>query len=379
MTTASQQQKRIWRRNSGDVGSGAGDSGPCGAGPGGSGPDDSGAQDAPQPIGFLHPKFSWATLPDRGFYGLSFIMVVLVGLLTLSVLAVLIIESWPSWRQFGVGFLWSSRWSPTKEQFGALPQLIGSMLTSVIALILVVPFSIGAAMALNLLVPSWLKFPLSLTIQLLAGIPSIIYGFWGLYLLAPWLEQVIYPVLLALGAEESAGFIFAPIFAHIFAAPGSGISLLTAAIVLAIMVLPYIIAVMLEAFDAVPPALRESAYGLGATTSEVFWHVILPSARQGVLGGIFLGFGRALGETMAVTFVIGNAHRLPQSLIGPGTSIPASLANEFNEASSPLYLSSLVALGLILYGLTLLLFVLARKLLLSEEGSAKPATAKGKS
>ena len=310
----------------------------------------------------VRQKIQTASLADRGFKTLSFLMIGLVGLLTLSVLAILIWNSWPTWREFGFGFLWSHRWSPTQDIYGALPQIIGSLLTSVIALILVVPFSLGAAMALNLLVPPWLKFPLSLIIQLLAGIPSIIYGFWGLYMLAPWLEQHIYPHLLQLGENGLLRFIFAPIFA----APGSGISLLTAAIILAIMVLPYIVAIMSESFDAVPPALRESAYGLGATTGEVFRHVILPTAKQGVLGGIFLGFGRALGETMAVTFVIGNAHRLPQSLIGPGTSIPASLANEFNEASSPLYLSSLVALGLILYGLTLLLFVLARKLLLSD-------------
>ena len=326
-------------------------------------------------------KFQTAKWPDRGFKTLSFLMICLVGLLTLSVLTILIWDSWPTWREFGFGFLWSHRWSPTQDIYGALPQIIGSILTSVIALILVVPFSLGAAMALNLLVPPWLKFPLSMIIQLLAGIPSIIYGFWGLYMLAPWLEQHIYPHLLQLGENDLLKFIFAPIFAP----PGSGISLLTAAIILAIMVLPYIVAIMSESFDAVPPALRESAYGLGATTGEVFRHVILPTAKQGVLGGIFLGFGRALGETMAVTFVIGNAHRLPQSLIGPGTSIPASLANEFNEASSQLYLSSLVALGLILYGLTLLLFVLARKLLLSDSKTkistkpilATPATTPG--
>jgi phosphate transport system permease protein len=260
-------------------------------------------------------------------------------------------------EKFGVGFLTSSDWDPVREQFGAVVPIFGTLVTSLIALLIGVPVSFGIAMFLTELAPPWLKRPLGTAIELLAAIPSIIYGMWGLFVFAPIFQTHIQPLIIG-----TLGKV--PLVGPLFEGPPIGIGMLTAGIILSVMVIPFITAVMRDVFELVPPMLKESAYGLGATTWEVVWRVVLPYAKAGVIGGVMLGLGRALGETMAVTFVIGNAHRLSTSLMAPGNSIASALANEFTEAVGELYYSALIELGLILFLITAIVLGLAKLLLM---------------
>jgi phosphate transport system permease protein len=274
-----------------------------------------------------------------------------------GVIGALIRGAWPALSTFGFGFLTTEVWNPVTEKFGALAPIYGTLITSLIAMIIGIPISFGIAVFLTELAPLWLRRPVGIAVELLAGIPSIIYGIWGFFVLAPILQTSVQPFLIST-------FGHLPLIGALFKGPPYGIGMLTAGLILAIMVLPFISAIMREVFEQVPPMLKESAYGLGATTSEVVWRVVLPATRIGVVGGIILGLGRALGETMAVTFVIGNAHRVRASLLAPGTTISASIANEFTEAVGDLYLSSLIALGLILFVITFVVLAIAKLLLL---------------
>ncbi len=281
-----------------------------------------------------------------------------VLLLLSGVIVALIDGSLPAFKAFGIwGFISSETWSPVREQFGALGPIYGTLVTSAIAMVIGIPISLGIAIFITELCPRSLKRPISTAIELLAGIPSIIYGIWGLFVLAPFLQAYVQPALIA---------VFAPIpgLNQLFAGPPYGIGILTAGIILSIMVLPYITSVTRDVFETVPPVLKESAYGLGCTTWEVVRKVVLPYTQTGVIGGIMLGLGRALGETMAVTFVIGNAHRIATSILAPGTTISAAIANEFSEAEGDLYQSSLIALGLLLFVITFIVLAAARYMLL---------------
>ena len=262
----------------------------------------------------------------------------------------------PAFRAFGVNFLVQESWNPVTEKFGAFAPIYGTIMTSFIAMAIAVPLGLLIALFLTELCPLWLRRPIGIAIELLAGIPSIIYGIWGLFVFAPFLQQYVQPALIDI-------FGHVPVLSSLFAGPPYGIGVLTAGLILAIMVLPFITSVSRDVFEAVPPVLKEAAYGLGCTTWEVVRYVVLPYTRVGVIGGIMLGLGRALGETMAVTFVIGNAHRVSSSLIAPGTTISATIANEFTEAVGDLYTSSLIALGFLLFVITFIVLAAARYLL----------------
>ncbi len=274
-----------------------------------------------------------------------------------GVIVALIVGSVPALRLFGFGFLTSERWNPVTEKFGALAPIYGTLVTSLIAMLIAVPAALMIAFFLTELCPRWLRQPIGIAIELLAGIPSIIYGIWGLFVFAPFLQQTLQPFLI-----HTLGNV--PGIAPLFSGPPYGIGVLTAGLILAIMVLPFVTSISRDVFAAVPAVLKEAAYGIGCTTWEVVRHVVLPYARVGVIGGVMLGLGRALGETMAVTFVIGNAHRVSASLLAPGTTISAAIANEFTEAVGDLYTSSLIALGLILFVITFIVLAAARYLLL---------------
>ncbi|HEY4470941.1 MAG TPA: phosphate ABC transporter permease subunit PstC [Stellaceae bacterium] len=300
---------------------------------------------------------------DAVFRALTLAFAVLVLVVLAGVIASLVVGAAPALKQFGFNFLITEAWNPVTEKFGALAPVYGTLVTSAIAMLIGIPVAFGVALFITELCPNWLKRPLSMMIELLAAIPSIIYGIWGLFVLAPFVQEHIEPALIdTLGAVPGIGLLFQ--------GPPLGIGVLTAGFILAIMVLPFISAVMRDVFETVPAVLRESTYALGATTSEVVWRVVLPYARIGVFGGILLGLGRALGETMAVTFVIGNAHHIHASLLQPGTTISAALANEFTEAVGDLYLSSLIALGLILFVITFIVLALAKLLLIRLEKQA---------
>ena len=280
----------------------------------------------------------------------------LVLLLLAGIIVSLLAGSLPALRAFGPGFLTSPQWNPVTEQFGALVPIVGTLVTSFVALIIGIPVSFGIALFLTELSPIWMRRPLGTAIELLAAIPSIIYGMWGLFVFAPAFAQLQPWLTATLGAIPLAGMLFQ--------GPPMGIGVLTAGIILAIMVIPFIAAVMRDVFEIVPSVLKESAYALGSTTWEVVWNVVLPYTRVGVVGGVMLGLGRALGETMAVTFVIGNAHKLSSSLMMPGNSIASALANEFTEAVGELYGSALIELGLILFLITFVVLALSKMLLL---------------
>ena len=269
----------------------------------------------------------------------------------------LIVGSWPAFHKFGLGFFVTEVWNPVTDQFGAISPIFGTLVTSTIAMLIAVPIGLGIAIFLTELCPLNLRRPIGTAIELLAGIPSIIYGIWGLFVFAPFLQQYVQPPLIAM-------FENVPLLSTLFAGPPYGIGILTASLILAIMVLPFITAISRDVFATVPPVLKESAYGLGFTTWEVVRNVVLPFTRVGVIGGVMLGLGRALGETMAVTFVIGNAHRISGSILAPGTTISATIANEFTEAVGDLYTSSLIALGLILFMITFVVLAFARLMLL---------------
>ncbi len=274
----------------------------------------------------------------------------------LAIMVSLLVTSLPSIRAFGFRFLLSDEWDPVRDQFGALVPIYGTLVSSLIAMLIALPISFGIAIFLTEMSPAWLKRPLGTAIELLAAIPSIIYGMWGLFVFTPVFSRTVQPLLIAvLGPIPGVGALFQ--------GPPMGIGMLTAGIILAIMVIPFISSVMRDVFELVPAVLKESAYGLGATTWEVVWKVVLPYTRTGVVGGVMLGLGRALGETMAVTFVIGNAQRLSPSLLAPGNSIASSLANEFAEAVGDLYTSALIELGLILFFITFVVLSIARYML----------------
>jgi phosphate transport system permease protein len=299
-------------------------------------------------------------LSDLIFRILTRSAALMVLLLLGGVILSLIMGSLPALGTFGLAFLTTEVWNPVTEKFGALAPVYGTLVTSAIAMLIAVPVGLLVAFFLTELCPLWLRRPIGIAIELLAGIPSIIYGIWGLFVFAPFLQQTLQPVLI-----DAFGSI--PILSTLFAGPPYGIGMLTAGLILAIMVLPFITSISRDVFDAVPPVLKEAAYGVGCTTWEVFRSVVLPFARVGVIGGVMLGLGRALGETMAVTFVIGNAHKVSASLLHPGTTISASIANEFTEAVGDLYTSSLIALGLILFVITFIVLAIARYMLLRIE------------
>ena len=294
---------------------------------------------------------------DTVFRTLTFLFALLVLLILGGVIAALIEGSLPALRAFGLTFITSQIWNPVTEKFGALAAIYGTLVTSAIAMLVGVPVAFGVAVFITEICPLWLKRPLATMIELLAAIPSIIYGIWGLFVLAPFVQQYIQPPMITtLGRIPGIGALFA--------GPPLGIGVLTAGFILAVMVLPFISSIMRDVFETVPAILKESAYGLGATRSEVVRQIVLPYTRTGVIGGIMLGLGRALGETMAVTFVIGNAHRISASILQPGTTISASLANEFTEAFGDLYRSSLIALGFILFIITFVVLAIAKLMLL---------------
>jgi phosphate transport system permease protein len=290
-----------------------------------------------------------------------------VGVLVIlgGIIISLVVGAWPAINAFGFRFLTTAVWNPGEghEQFGALAPIYGTIVTSLIAMLIAVPLGLLITLFLTELCPLWLRRPIGIAIELLAGIPSIIYGIWGLFVLAPFLQRTVQPFLIG-----TLGNL--PLLGKLFAGPPYGIGIFTASIILGIMVLPFITSITRDVFETVPPMLKESAYGLGATTWEVVWKVVLPYARVGVIGGVMLGLGRALGETMAVTFVIGNAHRITASILAPGTTISAVIANEFTEAVGDLYTSSLIALGLILFVITFIILALAKLMLMRMQRQA---------
>ena len=294
---------------------------------------------------------------DVVFRSLTFLFAAIVLLILGGVIVALLDGALPAFRTFGLSFVVTEVWNPVTEKFGALAPIYGTLVTSAIAMLVGIPVAFGVAMFITEICPLWLKRPLATMIELLAAIPSIIYGIWGLFVFAPFVQQYIEPAII-----DTFGQI--PGIGVLFAGPPLGIGILTAGFILAIMVLPFISSIMRDVFETVPPMLKESAYGLGATRTEVVLRVVLPFTRIGVVGGIMLGLGRALGETMAVTFVIGNAHSISASILQPGTTISASLANEFTEAFSDLYRSSLIALGFILFVITFIVLAIAKLLLL---------------
>jgi len=283
-----------------------------------------------------------------------------VLLILSGVILSLTLGALPAIKEFGFGFFLTETWNPVTNEFGGLAPIFGTLVTSAIAMIVAVPVSFGIAIFLTELAPDWLKRPLGIAIELLAGIPSIIYGIWGLFSFAPFLQQYVQPFLI-----NTLGNV--PLISPLFQGPPYGIGILTAGLILSIMILPFITSIMRDVFETVPPMLRESAYGVGATTWEVVWKVVLPFCSTGVVGGIMLGLGRALGETMAVTFVIGNAHRISASILAPGTTISAAIANEFTEAIGELYTSSLIELGLFLFVITFVVLAIARLMLMRLE------------
>lgn len=309
----------------------------------------------------------WRLLGDSVFHGAAVFAAFVAATTLFGTVIAIAYDSRLSIHAFGIwGFLKSSEWNPVTQTFGAFPFIIGTLVSSTIAMVLGVPVSFGIAVFIVEIAPEWIKKPVAGAIELLAAIPSIVYGLWGLVVFAPVFAQIEPWISHSFGAIPGIGALFQ--------GPPMGIGMLTAGIVLAIMVLPYISSIMRDVFLVVPASLRESAYALGATTWEVAWDVVLPYTRSAVIGGIFLGLGRALGETMAVTFVIGNSNVLSSSLLMPGATIPSVLANEFTEATTKLYVSSLIYLGLILIAVTLAVRFLA-VLLIRHLGRREGATA----
>lgn len=310
-------------------------------------------------IGVEHhsaPALRRFRISDVVFHGLTRAAAIAVLIILAGVIVSLIEGSWPALSTFGLGFITTEAWNPVTENFGGAAPIFGTIVTALIAMLIGVPISIGIAVFLTEICPLWLRRPIGIAIELLAGIPSIIYGIWGLFVFAPFVQQYLQPPLIS-------AFDGIPGLGQLFAGPPYGIGVLTAGLILAVMVLPFIASITRDVFEAVPAALKEAAYGLGGTTWEVVRTVVLPYARVGVIGGIMLGLGRALGETMAVTFVIGNAHRVSASILQPGTTISAAIANEFTEADGELYTSSLVLLGLILFVITFIVLAFARFML----------------
>jgi phosphate transport system permease protein len=304
---------------------------------------------------------------EQTFRNMTLACALLVAVMFAGIIWSLFDGAWPAIREFGFSFFFTESWNPVTEVFGALAPIYGTLVTSLIAMLIAVPIGIGIAIFLTELCPRGLRRPIGVAVELLAGIPSIIYGIWGLFVLAPILQQTLMPALIS-------AFENVPLLSGLFAGPPYGIGIFTAGLILAIMTLPFVAAITRDVFETVPPVLKEAAYGLGATVWEVQWKVVLPYARAGVIGGVMLALGRALGETMAVTFVIGNAHRISTSLFAPGTTISAAIANEFTEAVGELYTASLVQLGLILFFVTFLVLAAAQYMLYRLERRAGART-----
>jgi phosphate transport system permease protein len=294
---------------------------------------------------------------DRTFKVITQIAAVTVLALLAGVMLALLNGSLLAWRTFGLDFLITEKWNPVTEKFGALAPIYGTIVTSTIAMLIGVPISLGIAIFLTEICPDRLRRTIGTAIELLAGIPSIIYGIWGLFVFAPWFQVHVQPLLIDTFADI-------PVLNQLFAGPPYGIGMLTAGLILAVMVLPLVTSITREVFETVPPVLKEAAYGIGCTRWEVMRRVVIPYTRVGIIGGVMLGLGRALGETMAVTFVIGNAHKIFPSILAPGTTISAAIANEFTEAVGDLYTSSLIALGLILFFITFVVLAAARLMLM---------------
>ena len=293
---------------------------------------------------------------DVRFRLMSLAAALMVLLIFAGVIGSLLIGAIPAFKAFGFSFITSQVWSPARDHFGALAPIYGTLVTSLIAMVIAVPVGIGIAIFLTDLCPRPLRRPVGTAIELLAGIPSIIYGIWGLFVFAPWFQvHVQEPVVDAVGNM--------PVLSTLFGGSTFGIGTFTAGLILSIMILPFISAVTRDVLETVPSVLKEASYGLGATSWEVMWKVCLPFCQTGVVGGTMLALGRALGETMAVTFVIGNAHKISSSLFAPGTSISATIANEFAEATSELYTSALIELGLLLFVITFIVLAAAQLML----------------
>jgi len=290
-------------------------------------------------------------LGDRAYDVTTTAMALVIPALLVTILVAIGIAGWPALRQFGVGFLTSSDWDPVNGRFGAAPAIFGTIVTSAIALVVATPLALGVAIFLSEFSPAWLRQPVAFTVDLLAAIPSVIYGLWGIFVLVPMLREWLMPFLrdtLHLGSTP------------FFSGPAYGPSMLAAGLILAIMILPYISAVTREVLLAVPRSQREAALALGATRWETIRDAVLPFARSGIIGGVILGLGRALGETMAVTMLIGNRHEISLSLLAPGYTMASLIANEFSEATGDLHLSALMAVGFVLLLLTILVNALAR-------------------
>ncbi len=299
-------------------------------------------------------------LQDALFVNSTRFFAALVLFTLTAIIASLIYGAMPSIKAFGLSFITSSDWNPVTDQFGAWPSIRGTLLSAFIALVIAVPVSFGIAIFLTELSPMWLRRPLGIAIELLAGIPSIVYGMWGLFVFAPFFADNIQPWMM----EKTADI---PFLGELFTGAPMGIGMFTAGLILSVMVIPFIASVMRDVFEIVPPMLKESAYGLGATRWEVIRNVVVPYTKNGIIGGIMLGLGRALGETMAITFVIGNSQQISNSLFDPATTISATLANEFTEAHGELYVSSLIELGLLLFFITFVVLVLSKLLLMRLE------------
>ncbi len=299
---------------------------------------------------------------DVLFKGTTTAFSVLVLAIIGAIILVLYSKAHLAVGHFGWRFLWNTAWDPVREDFGALTSIYGTVVSSLLAILIATPISIGIAIFLTEMAPPWLQKPVSLGVEMLAAVPSIIYGMWGLFVFAPIMAKTVQPWL-----KSHLGML--PLFQGI----PMGIGMMTAAIILAIMIIPFITSVARDVFSLVPAMSKESAYGLGATTWEVIRGVVIPHTRSGLVGAIFLGLGRALGETMAVTFVIGNAHKISTSLLDPSNTIASTLANEFSEATTPLYISSLIELGLILFLITTTILALAKLMLWRIESQVKGA------
>jgi len=293
---------------------------------------------------------------DSSFRVMTLGAALVVLALLVGVAVSLFIGAWPAFSHFGIGFLFSDSWSPPKERFGAAAAIYGTVVTAIIAMVIGVPVGMGIAVFLTELCPPTLRRPIGIAIELLAGIPSIIYGIWGVYYFKPFMQAYLQPFLIStLGAIPGVGALFA--------GPPLGYGIFTAGLVLAVMILPFVTAISRDVFETVPTVLKEAAYGVGATTFEVVGSIVIPYTRVGVIGGVMLALGRALGETMAVTFVIGNATHISTSILSQGTTISAMIANQFADADPGLFTSSLLALGFILFIITFLVLAAARFML----------------
>lgn len=294
---------------------------------------------------------------DFLFHKVTLLFALTVLLMLVGIIISLAVGAWPAFREFGLSFITTVEWDPVNDKYGGLIAIVGTLVTSLIALVIAFPLSFGIALFLTEICPVWLRRPLGTAVELLAGVPSIIYGMWGLFVFAPLFGDYVQPLL-----AHTLGQL--PVVGQLFKGPMMGIGILTAGLILSVMIIPFISSVMRDVFEVVPAVLKESAYGLGCTKWEVVRKIVLPYTKNGVVGGVMLGLGRALGETMAVTFVIGNAQHLSWSLFAPGNSIASTLANEFAEAESTLHVSSLFALGLILFAITFIVLSAAKLMLI---------------